>query len=434
MDILDNLFSEVIQKQVKLPDFAINIIKRNLAKKGVKLTKQQKNILRNKFENINLGNKNFQFDLELSNKQIAKLGIKKNETLHIDIEESNEDLKELCNEFFQEITDMIPNLTKKISQIILSDLRKKAPEMLEEHFIERKGFENRLFRDWKKPFNLLEMFIVISQEAGDDFNNEFRKKPDAKINFVNDVITRLQARGCQIANEILVLLKSGYADGAHARWRTLHEISVIGSFIQKYGNEIAEKYLLHNSIESYKAAILLQKYYLELGEEPLSQEEFDEVKNTRDKLISRFGKSFDNKYGWASSVLNKDNPSFSEIEEITELNHIRPVYKLASNNVHAEPKGILFKLGLLSNDLLLTGPSNIGFTDPAQWTAISLGQITSILLTTNPTIDNLVICNMLFTLQSEIGRAFINVQKRIEKREIHYNRRISEKILSNDSK
>jgi hypothetical protein len=44
------------------------------------------------------------------------------------------------------------------------------------------------------------------------------------------------------------------------------------------------------------------------------------------------------------------------------LDYLRPYYKLASHNVHAQPKGILFKLGLVQNqDILLAGPSNYGF-------------------------------------------------------------------------
>lgn len=422
MDILDNLFREEIIRQIKISDFAIKIIKRKFAKKGVKLTKLQLSLLRKKFEQKDFEHKKFHFDFEFNDNQLAKLGIRKDQNVEIDLGETNEDINELCDEFATEIKKMLPDLIKKISKLILSDLRKKANEMLGEHLIERKGFEDRLFYDWKKPFKLLEMFIVISQEVGEDFNNEVNRNTDVTKKIVNDVLIRLQARACQIANEILVLLKSGYADGAHARWRTLHEISVIGSFIQKYGNEAAEKYLLHSHIESYKAAILLQKHYHALGEEPLSQAEFDEIKHTRDELLLRFGKPFDNKYGWASSIINLNNPSFSDIEEIAQLNHIRPIYKLASNNVHAESKGILFKLGLLSNDLLLSGPSNVGFADPAYWTAISLGQITILLLTTYSTIDNLVICDMLIKLESEIGAEFNKVQKRIEKREVGHNR------------
>ena len=217
----------------------------------------------------------------------------------------------------------------------------------------------------------------------------------------------------------MVLLKSGFADGAHARWRSLHEIAVVASFIKKHGNGVAERYLLHNYIESYKAASLHRKYYEVLDDEPISQDEYDSVKAMHDELVARFGSSYKNNYGWAASALNKENPTFSDIEVNSGLDHLRPYYKLASHNVHANPKGISFKLGLLGNtqNILLAGPSNYGFTDPAHGTAISLGQITINLITTKPTIDNFVLSKILLKFESEIGEEFLKVQKEIEDRD-----------------
>ena len=115
-------------------------------------------------------------------------------------------------------------------------------------------------------------------------------------------------------------------------------------------------------------------------------------------MISRFGSPYRNNYGWAAEVLSTDDPNFSQIERNSGLDHLRPYYKLASHNVHANPKGIMFKMGLLGNsqDILLAGPSNFGFTDPAQGTVYSLGLITITLVTMKPTIDNLIISNIKF--------------------------------------
>jgi hypothetical protein len=78
----------------------------------------------------------------------------------------------------------------------------------------------------------------------------------------------------------------------------------------------------------------------------------------------------------------------------------------------------MFKIGLLPSpqEILLAGPTNSGFTDPAQSTAISLGLITITLATMKPTIDNLVLSDILLKLESEISDEFLKVQKIIEKR------------------
>jgi hypothetical protein len=185
---------------------------------------------------------------------------------------------------------------------------------------------------------------------------------------------------------------------------------------KSFGNDIAERYLLHDAVESYKAARLYQQYSNALGYEPLSDEEFGEIKSTYDHLISRFGLSFKEDYGWASSVLQKPSPTFRDIEEKVGLDHLRPFYKMASHNVHANPKGVLFKLGLFpeSQDILLAGPSNLGLADPGHETAISLGQITTALLTTKPNVDRLVLCKILIRLAEEIGDEFLAAQKSLE--------------------
>ena len=91
-------------------------------------------------------------------------------------------------------------------------------------------------------------------------------------------------------------------------------------------------------------------------------------------------------------------------------------YKFASHNVHANPKGILTKLGLYSGgrEILLAGPSDTGFTDPAHGAAVSLLQITASLLTTRPNIDRLCVCKILSTLAGEVGNSFLSIQKNQE--------------------
>jgi len=417
MDTLQKMFEKQIQDAFSFPVIGVKLIKRQLEKKGVFLNKKQTKELEKKLENISIDA--IDLDFEFNRKQSKILGISDGEKVMIDIGGSEEELDEIYQDFVAKLESSTPTIINDMATPIMSGLKKSAPSVLRSRRKDMKEFEQRLNKDWKKPFDLFEAFLVLALEAGDEFNCEFRKNKEDSENYVLEVLTRIHARACQIASEILVLLKSGFADGAHARWRSLHELAVVGSFIKTHGNEVAERYLLHNNIESYKAATLYQKYYEALGDEPISQDEYDLIKAKRDKLIERFGNSYKNNYGWASLTLNKEDPTFADIEANSGLDHLRPYYKLASHNVHANPKGMMFRLGLLHNtdNILLAGPSNVGFTDPAQSAAISLGFITVILLTTKPTIDNLVLCNILLKFQSEIGEEFLKVQKEIEDRD-----------------
>ena len=97
------------------------------------------------------------------------------------------------------------------------------------------------------------------------------------------------------------------------------------------------------------------------------------------------------------------------------LDHFRPYYKLASHNVHANPKGMLFRLGSPPDaELLIAGPSIYGIADPGHETAISLLQITTNVLTYDATIDKLVRNSVLLELEREIGDSFYQAHSLID--------------------
>jgi hypothetical protein len=226
----------------------------------------------------------------------------------------------------------------------------------------------------------------------------------------------LHARACLVSTEILALLKAGLPDGAHARWRCLHEIVVVAYFIKEHGHSLAERYVLHDAIESYKAAQLDREYSERLGLEPITEYEFENIEQTYKDLIAKFGKKYKGTYGWAADILSPKVASIKNIEEAIGLDHLRPYYKLASHNIHPNPKGMLFKLGQLhvSDDFLLAGPSIYGLTDPGHGTAISMVQITTALLTIAPTLDRLIECQVLRMFEEMIGDEFIRVHKELE--------------------
>jgi hypothetical protein len=186
-----------------------------------------------------------------------------------------------------ELSNAFPHIVTKISTLLLKELKRDAPRMLRERNQERKAFEAQLSQEWGRALNLLEMFIVIAFEAGVKFNEEFRPQAAQDNDLVFEVLTRLHARACQVAQEVLVLLRSGFADGAHARWRTLHELAVVAWFVNKTGNDVAERYLLHSHIETYRAASQHQQYYARLNEKPLSEQRLADLKSTYQQLIGR---------------------------------------------------------------------------------------------------------------------------------------------------
>jgi hypothetical protein len=241
------------------------------------------------------------------------------EELDIEISVEDDDIDRVLDEHIENLPQELEKLSKEAAETILENLRQCAPDTPREHNEFKQGFEHRLGQRWGEAFDLLKMFTVIAFEAGEDFNEEFREAAVEEQDYQFDVLTRLHARACQITNEILTLLTSGYADGAHARWRSIHEIAVVRFFVSKFGENVAERYLLHNNIESYKAALQYQRHQAQLGYEPISEQEMANIQSSYQRLIDHYGTSYANSYGWASQALGKAKPTFNDIEDASGL-------------------------------------------------------------------------------------------------------------------
>ena len=229
---------------------------------------------------------------------------------------------------------------------------------------------------------------------------------------VTELLTRLHARACRVGSEVLVLLESGHAGGAHARWRTLHEIAVVALFLRDRGKDIANAYLLHDGIVSYRAARQAEEKKIET----VAPHEILRLRQRYELLVGRFGKPYAEEYGWAAAVLGRERPTFADIEASSVgLDATRPYYRLASHDVHAGPKSIYFNMGVLGRqNVLAAGPSNAGLADPGHGMAISLGQVTAALLNSHVDLDGVMSLTLMTDLMDEIGQAFLEVHKRME--------------------
>jgi hypothetical protein len=283
-----------------------------------------------------------------------------------------------------------------------------ADQRLTDERREREGFEERLRGRWRPAIDMLALFRLWCLDAGVTVHE--RRRP-AQGDWVYGALVRLHARACLVTAEVLALLRAGFASGAHARWRSAHEIAVMGFFISQHGQETAERYILHEAIESDRAAVDYQRYATRLGYERLPPEELESLANTREALIARFGSAYATPYGWASKALADPNPKFRDVEAAVSLDHLRPYYRMASYPTHAGPKGIVFDLGLLGDEIMLAGPSNVGLADPGQSVAISLLQITVTLLSLEPDMGDLATMMFLNGACDAAARAFIRVDE-----------------------
>ncbi|NNV55031.1 DUF5677 domain-containing protein [Limnovirga soli] len=310
------------------------------------------------------------------------------------------------------IEETFPLFTKAIEKHV----KRESKNVLKENKKENRNFKANLKTRWGKAFDLLEIFICYNLDHGQTLAYSYRKINIKNVKF--EVLLRLHARSCQVAFEVLELLKSGFADGALSRWRTLYEISVLGNFLNNKPEDLSQKYLDYSIVESYQERLEFQKNYKKLGNKTYSKKDNNYVEAQINLLKEKYGKDFVKAYGWSSEYLLPGKRNFAGMEETVEFKHMRPFYKMANNYVHSGAKGFLFKLGTYrQNKVMLAGPSNYGLADPGQNTAYSLLHSTLALHGFEKYLEDAVFMKIAELMIEEIGNEFITTQKQIEAEE-----------------
>lgn len=268
-------------------------------------------------------------------------------------------------------------------------------ELLSETYESLTKFRERLFQTWEAPLKRLDALLYMSMEIVDELrrgNTGTATKNTDKFN----IATRLHARCVQVGHEISHLLHGGYADGAFARWRTLHETSVTAIFICEGDEDLASRFTDFQNASRVSAATRYNNNN-ELGFKAFSDAHLAQMAEEQKETIDKYEPSFKNKFGWALKALGKaKNPkseaNFIDIEKFVEMSFLRNHFSFANQYVHAGIDSIGFKLGtsMSGKDLLLTGPSNEGFIEPIQCTSLSLICATIALITAFPNEESAV--------------------------------------------
>lgn len=262
-------------------------------------------------------------------------------------------------------------------------------ELLSEIYATQSKFRDRLFEAWKAPLERLDTLLYMCTEIVEELREGVTYNSSEYTNKFN-IATRLHARCVQVGNEISHLLHGGYADGAFARWRTLHETSVTTIFICNGDEDLASRFLNFQDATRISTATRFNKNN-QLRFEAVSDKILAQMAREQEQILEKYEPCFKNKFGWALKALGKAmNPrseaSFVDIESFVEMSFLRNHFSFANQYVHAGIDSIGFKLGtsMSNRDLLLVGPSNEGLIEPTQCASLSLIYATIALITGFP--------------------------------------------------
>lgn len=214
---------------------------------------------------------------------------------------------------------------------------------------DEKNFSQYFNETWSAAFVSSECFFVIISQAfsayssyADELTDEFKKDKTNTLTALGE----LHRRASQQYLEILTLVKNGFSDGAFARWRSMYELSVISSFILKYGEPVAEKFI--------------------------------EASDTQDR------------YDWAMECgefsERKRHVTFGDILKLCEIDTDvwKENYTVANQTVHASPQGTFDRLGSKDGKVSISQRGDYGIAAPAIHSANTLALISSMLFSIFP--------------------------------------------------
>lgn len=312
MNTLQRAFEKEYKKHLRPEKIGAIVIAKRCSELRIDLNEAQLESVERQLRNPGDG----RFLIDISDEQRRGAGFaseaEAERALNVALQDLVPDMERLASEMEQSIPCLLTETTEQLTLSMLKTLKRSARRMLGDRRAFHAAFEANLYHVWGQALDALETHLAIALKAGETFNREFRPGAARSSDFVFEVLTRSHARSCQIASEVMSLLAAGHADGAMARWRSLHEISVVCSFVSKHGNELAERYLLHQCIESCKAAAQYQEYCNRIGCVPFNSADMARMEQERAALIKRFGKAYGTEYGWAAEVLGSKQPRFSD--------------------------------------------------------------------------------------------------------------------------
>ena len=339
--------------------------------------------------------------------------------IQIDLEFTEDDISKLEADVEKFSEKLLPDIILKVKDDtvakILKTLHKDWPNQKAFEAGAVKDFRQRLEVDWGDAFDLLRMMLVISRETGQEYI-EWLNSSEARRNSAKYAcILKLHARGCQVFMEIICLMENGFADGAFARWRTLHEITIVATLLADGDEGLADRYLAHECIEAKRSMDHFQLNYAALGYDKPTDEEVKRINADYQRCLDLYGHNFGSQHGWASEHLHLKKATFRDLETAVGQMSSRSHYQFASYNVHASAKGINYRLGLVDqHETLLAGMSNVGFFEPGNNAAQTLVQLNAAIMHDRWDFDTLVIFQILLELRKALPPILSKVQNVIE--------------------
>lgn len=338
----------------------------------------------------------------------------------INIELTSEDISQIDDFLTRSLKTELPKILEEMSataaKLMVRELKARWPERNTYEEAVNLEFRDRLYARWRKPLDLLRIILGVARDLGENQLKRHRRSKSCTLAHARHALSRLHARSCQVTAEIIALLESGFADGAMARWRTLHEITVIALLIADHGNDLAERYLAFDFVEAKNELDEYISTQVPIGSTKPPKRYIAHVQKNYNAIIAKYGKDFRKRNGWASHALKRTDVTFSNLEAAAKRSARRIYYKISSFNVHASPRSLAFSLSTpYEMGLVIAGASNAGLEEPGRQAAFDLVTVTMTIFGPKWKIDDLVSLRALYLLRDEAEKVFLRASTKLHK-------------------
>lgn len=260
------------------------------------------------------------------------------------VDELNELLPDIEDSVVEAISQAVPDALGKVAEIIGENISEQAHEHVLQLMRAHSDRAEGVRRLWGSAIDQLDLLRHFALEWN------YAAMEQRKGSYTNQntafALMRIVARAYEVVGELIALTRAGYADGALARWRSLHEICVVAMFLAKQSDRCAEMYLSHHWVEELR----LLEVDRTSGTASLRNIHHDRyVSNLRMQktaLVKKFGTTFFSDYGWASVELGRSRTTFRDLESHVGLETLRRGYQQANSTVHGGALATLTRVSL----------------------------------------------------------------------------------------
>jgi hypothetical protein len=324
------------------------------------------------------------------------------------MDELKESLTDVGDDIAEAVSRAIPDALAEVAELVGDHISEQALEHtrhLRKAHLDRAEAVQRMWGTAIEQLDFLRHIVLEWGYAAVEQHQGAYANPNTAF-----ALSRLVARTYEVVGEIILLARAGYADGALARWRSLHEICVVAMFLARRSDRCAQMYLSHHWVEKLRLFEVGRANGTARATNTNRDRYVSDLRMQKTAMVNKFGTAFASDYGWASVDLDRAKTTFRDLESHVGLETLRRGYQQANSTVHGGALATLTRISLGADGIDSTEvPPAYGCEIATNYATASLSMMVAELCLKTENADlvamSLVVHNCAFKIREQIEQA-----------------------------